>query len=182
MKSKVIIGLILIIGGILIALSSLNIMPFENYYIKIGIAGLVGVYGLYQLFFKRNIFWGGLVISLSGMYILKFFVEDAWKFFVPLILIFLGLEFIFSKTGIIKAKNNDNMTHDDFQGDRIQVSSVLSGNGKRVVSSHFKGGSVSAYLGGTEVDLTSAIIAPEGAILTVRGTCAFGGVSFKYVS
>ena len=47
MKSKVVIGLVLIIGGILIALSTLNIMPFENYYIKIGLACLVAVYGLY---------------------------------------------------------------------------------------------------------------------------------------
>lgn len=51
---------------------------------------------------------------------------------MPLILIFLGLEFIFSKTGIIKPSKNDTMSHEDLHGDRIEVSSILSGNGKRV--------------------------------------------------
>ncbi|AMP20753.1 hypothetical protein AZF37_05800 [endosymbiont 'TC1' of Trimyema compressum] len=69
------------------------------------------------------------------------------------------------------------MTREDSQGDTIYVSSILSGNGKRVVSSHFKGGSVSAYLGGSEVDLTSATIASEGAVIDVN--CIMGGIEFK---
>ncbi|AMP20754.1 hypothetical protein AZF37_05805 [endosymbiont 'TC1' of Trimyema compressum] len=80
-------------------------MPLANYVIKIAIAVLFAIYGLYQLIFRRSIFWGGLVTSIAAMFILSYFVENAWNFLVPLILIFLGLEFIFIKTGIIKIKN-----------------------------------------------------------------------------
>lgn len=179
MKSKIVLGLFLIIIGVMVALTTTNVLPFESYFFKIAIAGLIGLYGLYQLFFKRHIFWGGLVISLFAIFILNYYFANAWDFLVPAILVFLGLEFILGKTGVVKSKEYK-MNSENMDADTIDTSNFLSGSGKKVLSQQFKGGSVSTILGGAEIDLTRATLAPEGAVIDVNAV--LGGIEFKLPS
>ncbi|MBD8491164.1 hypothetical protein IFO69_20595 [Echinicola sp. CAU 1574] len=59
------------------------------------------------------------------------------------------------------------------QKDMVNSQALFCGIQKRVMSKNFKGGKVSAFFGGTEIDLTQADLA-ENAVLNVE--VAFGGV------
>lgn len=112
MRSKIVIGVVLIAAGIFFALSSTNIIALDNFTTRTAIAALVIIVGIYQLFFNRAIFFGGLMISLASLYILRDYYDKAWDFLVPLILVFLGLDFILGKRSRNRNKNtNTNSNH-----------------------------------------------------------------------
>lgn len=103
------------------------------------------------------------------------------EFFWPLVLIIFGLNLIFGGSGLVigpirLGKERASRTAD---GDSIvNMVAVLSGVQRRVSSANFEGGEITAFMGGGELDLSEARIAPGGeAVLNVF--VMWGGFEMK---
>jgi len=84
----------------------------------------------------------------------------------PLILIFIGLTFIFSRVRREKPSHSNQS---------LQAFSLFSGTEVRSRSKNFEGGSATAIFGGSEIDLRDAIISDAGATLDL--STIFGGIT-----
>lgn len=110
------------------------------------------------------------------------------RYIWPLVIISMGILFIFKPKRIIRPDSNSNMpepvvnpgetfTSDNvhFTEDKrevIDITSVMSGVRKNIMSKNFKGGDIVCFMGGAELDLTQADITGRVKIDT---TNIFGG-------
>lgn len=104
----------------------------------------------------------GLVFQARALELLP---ADIWRYLWPLALVILGAWLIFARG----FQPGSSVT----TGDSIRSFVAFGGANPRNESSSFRGGTISALFGGTEVDLRGARLAPEGARLDV--TALFGG-------
>ncbi len=172
----ILLGIVLIAIGVLVLLANLGQLPFALHLhqwwplilIFLGAAHLVN---------NRNIFdFSGLLLILLGGIFLAATLRvicwgTIWRFW-PALLILLGISIIFRRhpvamplAGSAAAGSNDST---------VQVTNILSGSDRRVISQEFKGGDVQNILGGTKLDLLEAKLAPGDWLLTV--STILGGV------
>jgi len=91
--------------------------------------------------------------------------------FWPLILIAIGVSFIFRAKGISwMSRGGQEEISDDF----IKTSAFLGGVDRSVNSDNFRGGDIMALFGGVELDLRQVKVAPDGCEMSL--TALFGGV------
>ncbi|MBI1835523.1 MAG: hypothetical protein HYR92_07235 [Burkholderiales bacterium] len=113
----------------------------------------------------------GIAMTLNYLGLISFRMRDWW----PLIIIMAGLAMIFKDklrdtdaSGLCSKENTNEST--------IDVVAVMSGHQGNVASQDFRGGSVTAIMGGAEIDLRNALIQTE-AVIDI--TAFWGGVSLK---
>src|SRR5699024_11415575 len=88
---------------------------------------------------------GLLFILIGGLFLVNQWVDDNLVTYLwPLILIFIGLTFIFSRVRREKPSHSNQS---------LQAFSLFSGAEVRSRSKNVEGGSVSAIFGGSEIDL-----------------------------
>ncbi len=163
-----IVGLILIILGALWVLNNTEIITFRfsNWWPLILIA--VGLINLFENRRVNNPFaW--ILIALGVIFLLTthdyFQWSEIWKFW-PVILIIIGISILFGRGGTkITGSSSDDM----FDG-----TAIFWGLEKKIADKAFKGGSITAIFGGAEIDLRSAELDKDGAVLDI--TAIFGGV------
>lgn len=117
----------------------------------------------------------GTVITLNRLGIINFHMRDLW----PLLLIAAGLMVIFkdkSSQLIGMVKPSDTSETSD---SKVDIVALMSGNQSNVASEDFRGGSITAIMGGVELDLRKATIQTE-AVLNV--TAFWGGIVLKVPS
>ena len=170
------LGIILIAIGVLVLLANLGQLPFALHPHQWWPLILIFL-GLAHLYNNRNIFdFSGLFLVLLGVTFLLATLRvicwgDIWRFW-PALLILLGISIIFRRhpvaiplAGGAAAGSGDSV---------IQVTNILSGSDRRIISQEFKGGDVQNILGGTKIDLLEAKLAPGDWLLTV--STILGGV------
>lgn len=159
------------------------------------------VVGLLNILNHKSIFSfpGWLLISLGVVFLLTTndIVEwDQIKRFWPAVLIFIGLSLISGPVKRIK-RVGDIEDKDNF----ISGFALFSGLDRKVSSTSFRGGNITAIFGGAEIDLRNAVISPDGAVIDlmvlfggidlrlpegcnieINSTALFGGVGNKYKS
>jgi len=111
-----------------------------------------------------------LFLSLGAFFYLQHYHIIDMRTFWPLILVAVGLSFIFRDRNIKKENGMAGGSTDD--GNSFDILCLFSGNKHRFKSEAFKGGRVTTVFGGSEIDLREAK-AVEGATIDVF--CAFGG-------
>ena len=137
---------------------------------------IVGV-GFNHILKNQHSLFNGIVILIIGLLLqanqLDMLPWGFWGTLWPLVLILAGAYMIFNRD---HKKNKHHFDPENVHRatDFVNTNSVFSGNKERVVTDNFKGGSVSAYFGGTELDLRDAGIDPAGAYL--EANAAFGGI------
>lgn len=117
----------------------------------------------------------GTIITLNRLGIINFHMRDWW----PLFLIGAGLVVIFKDKStklIDMMKPNNTPTSSDSV---LDIVALMSGNQGNVASTDFRGGSITAVMGGVELDLRNASIQTE-AVLNV--TAFWGGIVLKIPS
>lgn len=195
MHSQLIVGLLVIAMGVLFLLDNLDIVDFHR---AIAFWPMVFiVVGLIKLFdtTSPNYLMGGVFIAIGGVMIanrLGFFYVS-WHTFWPLVLIVAGGMVLYR--AVERGRHRDSIGKDampagaawnpaDIGGARqqasgddvVDITAVLGGFERSITSQKFRGGDVTAILGGCALDMRTASIENEAVI----DVFAFmGGITIK---
>lgn len=156
--TRILAGLGVVLFGGLLLLDSLSINGFDN---LIGTWWPLFVIGAGILIFlndAKSYMWALLVTGLGIGYLLdNFNIIDfnPWQIFWPAVIIVVGLSILFRHSGtqqrLTKEKSDD-------------VSAILGGIDHINKSTDYKGGKVTAVLGGVKLDLRKAVIKDEATL------------------
>jgi predicted membrane protein len=179
MKGRYFVGILLILIGTGFLGDQLGYLDFGDiistyWSVIIIIAGLAG------LFDRGSSKLGSLIVISIGVIFqlsrLDMITRDVFKYFFPVVLILIGGNLIFSK-GAVSSKSgansenwNKNRTNEDFVDHTVLMSGIENIN----TSQSFKGGKLTAIMGGIELDLRDANM--EGTQCYIEATAIAGGV------
>lgn len=201
---RLVVGLSLATFGILYTLDNLGVVDvraFAPYW-----PALVVLFGGAQMAAARRRsdlmlggFWAvvGIVLLLGHLHLVPIRVWDLW----PLVLVFFGLRLVMRAMGSRTLPAGAPLAVTDDDGSTVQALAVMSGVQRRTASVAFRGGSLTAIMGGIEVDLSAArmvaerafidcfafwggieITVPPGWVVRVRALPLMGGVGAKTMS
>jgi predicted membrane protein len=169
--SGMIPGIILIVVGTLFLLDHMGIIRAEQYWIywplTLVAVGLARVFRPGERVMGTGFILVGIVLQLHELH----FTNLSWNAIWPLLLIFAGVQIIwsrFGRPGLPQATATSGGT------DTVNEYALFGGVERRVNVSNFRGGSITAIFGGVEVDFRSADIEGEEANIFVEAI--FGGV------
>lgn len=193
-KNKIILGLVLVAGGILLFADKAGLSFLPSWFFTwpvliIGIGLAIGIqhnFRSFAWFFLMG--WG--VYSLLNQQVPSLNLD---RYTAPFVLVFIGMFFLLHRKrhGQWKREqwrefeNNKNSSYfgnkaqplneqaQQVDGEFIDMTSVFSGSKKIVLSKNFKGGDITSFMGGSELDLTQADI--QGRAI-IDATAVFGGI------
>ena len=189
-KSKLILGVLLILAGIFFVGLNVGLIPYNINKIIFSWPMLLIVLGLIGLF-KNHVF-SGLVLSLTGVFFLiprlalimpdtfYWVSENFTSTYWPVLLILLGIFLIIY--WIVKPSKGYEFYHQWEKKKKFECKkkgafsgNTVFGNGEHIIlDEEFKGGEVNAVFGGITLDLRKTKL-PEGeTILEINSV--FGGI------
>jgi len=158
-----------ILGGILLV-DNLDIFYFHIPHYIFSWQSILILLGLYFIFGRDKKVPGVILLSIGTVFLLEdifwWLRFDFWDIFLPGILIFLGVALMLRKS--INGKPTD---ANDV--DYIDDMAVFGGGEKKITSQNFKGGKITAFFGGSKINLHQADIADGQPVLDVLAM--FGG-------
>ncbi|HEX6416676.1 MAG TPA: DUF5668 domain-containing protein [Candidatus Saccharimonadales bacterium] len=168
--TRTIAGAAIIGVGVLALLNSLNVVSigevFQDWWpIAIIVAGI-----LFFMNDPRNFIWPLILVTVGSLLQLReldIISVNPWQLFWPLVIIAVGISTLVNRSHTHKGVNKKDL--DD-------ITALLAGSSTKNESKNYKGGKVSAILGGIEIDLREAEI-KEDATLNVL--TVLGGVDIK---
>lgn len=196
LNMRMVIGLLIIAAGILLLLDSLDVTSDFNvgdYWPVILI--VIGLGKVLQPKRYRQIYWGVVFMAIGALFLLnnlgyiRFWFDDLW----PIILILIGIEIL--RLGLFKKKFRmgccgfQHKERENFKGwagisdsndvdkDYIDVSVILGGGKYTFMNKKLKGGTVSAIMGGCELDLKNAEMEQDRMILET--SAIMGGIEVR---
>ena len=183
-------GLLLIVVGVFWVLHNTNMIDFQ---IRVWWPLILIVIGLLHLYHHRRIFdfasW--LMIGLGVIFLLTtndiIDRHEIWKYW-PILLVIVGISIVFNrgrgfssryhcKIDLKKGAGEEGDESRASSDDRIDESTIFGSISKRITTKAFRGGSISVVFGAAEIDLRSAQLAEEGAVLDI--STIFGGVDIR---
>jgi len=176
---RLVLGLGIICIGILFLLGNMDIIdPHDYLRYWPAIIMIVGIAYLLQGQRGPGRVWGavltfvGAAMLLDRMYFIRFSLWDYW----PLILVFVGFMMIvkssFIRRGIAAPPFGESKDANDY----LEAIAVMAGTKRFNNSQNFKGGELTAIMGGIELDLRDASIKNE-AVIDI--TAIMGGVEMR---
>jgi predicted membrane protein len=152
------LGLLILLFGAVLLLDNLGIFFFEFYIPSYLFSWktLLIIIGAAMIASKRAgglilVFIGGFFLIPDIFYIPSNYLRDWW----PILLIAIGVAILLRNT--TKRANKDKTTRET---NKLDDFSILGGAEKIITSTVFQGGSSTAILGGSQLDLTEAQLAP----------------------
>ena len=200
--STMVFGALLVIMGVLWILNNTEVIDFS---IREWWPIILIFIGVFHLSKQHRVFdfFGGLMILLGVLFLLTennfIYIHNMWRYW-PIVLILLGLHIILERGSSPQAPPQTNSTinagpssssqsneeskqetckHSSFvsDSDLLEHSCLMGAFESRHTSKNFKGGNVSVVLGGAEINLREAELAPEGAVLYL--SAIFGGIDIR---
>ncbi len=164
------LGLLVIAAGILILLSNINIVPVRDFVTDWWPLAIV-IAGLYTLWGNPRRYVWPMIIVVVGLSLLLNTTGVAHvsvgAIIVPLILFGVGVNILTNARG---RKSNPVVNSDE------EIVAILGGSSTKNASDDYSGGSVTAIVGGVELDLSKATIKKE-AVLKV--SVVMGGIDLR---
>lgn len=170
------IGLIFILVGILYLLGNLDIISWRFRDLIFQWENILIIVGISLLFNKENFRKGlilvalGIFLSLDEWFYIDINIFDLW----PIGLVVIGIVLITRKTETNESNFSNN---NNFDSDRLDDTAIFGGGDKVVNSLAFKGGSLTAIFGGSNIDLTQAKLADGKQVIDVL--YVFGGSKIR---
>jgi len=161
----------LLVGGFMLA-GNMGLVPHEIYHSLFRWPSILILIGIFH-FIKRD-FTPGIILSSIGVFFLMPHLIDSFNYgdvftFWPVLLIVVGVVFIFGKQSYNKGKYKVSGNKDEI----IEAISIFGGGVTKIDSDNFKGGEITCIFGGEEVNLQDAKMSEEGAVIEM--TTVFGG-------
>lgn len=168
--ARILTGLGIITVGIFALLGSFNIIDFKNiadvwWPLILIFAGLIMLINDI-----RNYLWALIVMAAGGAFLIRelgYSDFNIFQLFWPVVLILIGGSVLFNRSAR-KANTNDK-GHDD-------LFAFLGGVDNKNISADYKGGKVTAVMGGVSLDLRKAKISKEA---TLQVLSFWGGIEIK---
>jgi predicted membrane protein len=163
---RLIFGMGIILIGVIFLLGNLDIIDRHDY-LRFWpvILILVGITYLIHSQNSSGRVWGiilafiGTGFLLDNLYFIDFSLWDYW----PLILVFVGIMMIV-KSSIFRQRTPHAFPESSDAANYIKVMAVMGGFKRMSNSQDFKGGELTAIMGGLEIDLRDASIKDEAVI------------------
>ncbi len=162
-------AVLVIVGAGLLADQLYPALEFGMWLAKLWPLAII-LLGLIVLLTRTSTWIGGMIILVLGGFLqliaLGVMGENVWGLLFPALLILVGVFVIFrlGKPSVSSAKPGDQLDH----------FIIFSGLDVRPRIANFRGGSMTAVFGGSNIDLRDSVLSPEGARLEL--TAAFGGI------
>jgi len=179
---SVVFGTVIIVVGVLALLDKLDIFHFSigdlfqfwpTIFVVVGILKMTDSKSRSSILIGLCFIVVGVAMMLSNLGIFHFSVRDWW----PVILIAVGISVL------LKDRSVDQSSENYFAGNertdsnaRLDITAVMAGNKTVNSSQDFRGGEITAVMGGVDLDLSSASIQTE-AVLKVWAT--WGGIEIR---
>lgn len=172
-KKNLYIGIIFIVIGAVWALDNIEFIPWQfRHYLFNWENILIGIGG-YLLISRENVRVGAILLALG----LFFALDDWFDIYIsiwnlwPLALVFIGIYLIGRNKSAEEAfaPENDSNT--------IEDTAIFSGGDKVINALDFKGGTLTAIFGGSNIDLTTSDISTTPAVVDVF--FMFGGSKIR---
>lgn len=166
---RLLFGLVLLTVGVLITLDNLDLMEtgyilrwWPSLLILIGLGKLTGI-GT-----SRHLVWGTMFTLFGGLWLgdaLGRWDFEFWNFW-PLVMIFVGGSLLSRGLRGAKVAGPGEPAGPD-PGAELRSFALMSGVTRKIVSQEFRGGELSAMMGGVEIDLRGAKLAGGSAVIEV---------------
>ncbi|HSY60776.1 MAG TPA: DUF5668 domain-containing protein [Cytophaga sp.] len=171
-------GTLLLLTGVFYLLYNFNALPFPVPAYVFSwqmVVILIGIYVLYKSITK------GLIIIAVGTYFIlpltdfvqPIDIEKMW----PVLIILLGIIVLFGSGFKKNHKKKPMSTTHTINEELFEITAIMSGNTRQISSYDFKGGTITAVMGGVELDLTNCYLSKEGCVIDL--SVVMGGVSLK---
>jgi predicted membrane protein len=179
-SSQIVLGVLVIVMGLLFLLDNLDLIEIRRVisfwpavFIIAGIVKLCDTQTRGGQLAGGGLVGLGIVLTLDRLGIIDFDIRTLW----PLFLIGAGGVLLYKAFDARRATAGGSLKDDPGPGsDVVQVAAILGGFVRRVTTQNFRGGEITAIMGGCEIDLRSASIQEEAVI----NVFAFwGGVTLK---
>lgn len=171
-----IIAILLIVAGGLLMLQTFDVIDFSLSHYIFNWKTLLIAIGLVILGSNQHRTSGYVLIGLGLVFWLPSITGiniSLSQVFWPALLIGVGLVIISRRGRHNKYDTSSTDPDGTVRTDYVDDISILGGGMKRFSSKNFKGGTLTAIFGGSEIDLTAAEISPDGSVLDVF--TMFGG-------
>ena len=171
-------GTLLLATGVFYLLYNFNALPFPVPAYVFSwqmLVILIGIYALYKSLTKGLILIGVgtyFILPLTGI-IQPIDIQKMW----PALIILLGIIVLFGSGFNKKHKKKYMSATSTLNEELFEITAIMSGNTRQVSSYDFKGGSITAVMGGVELDLTNCYLSKEGCVIDL--SVVMGGVSLK---
>lgn len=174
-------ALLLVLAGVLAILDNLRLFSIAHLmdYLWPSFLILLGLSGLFSK--PKNITFSGILVVVGAIFLARntglFGYFDIGDILFPAILIVIGLSLLLPKASGSKIHyefHHDGHKRNFNDSNRHEYNAVLSGLTERVVSNDFEHISITAVLGGAEIDLRDVQF--RGDVASVEVTAVMGGV------
>jgi predicted membrane protein len=167
------LGLIFVLIGGVLLLDNLQLFPyFQIPRFLISWKSFLILLGFYFFFAKKKREVGIIMIAVGGVFILQDFnlfrFRDIWHVFWPALMIAVGLSLIMRRS--LRQEEGEKKNSRDYLDDFI----LLGGRESTINSQDFRGGKITAVMGGAELDFRHAQLSKEANELDVF--VLFGGI------
>lgn len=172
-------GLFFVIIGLLLLLDNMDLLDASEFFHYWPV--LLIVFGLYKMTaWPRSVLAGsiiliaGVLLLLDRMYIIHVRIWDLW----PLVIILVGASMLFGyrhrrrwdyeqPPAAPPAPGGNPVFPGSDTDNYVTMSAVMSGNNRHCISQDFRGGNLSAVMGGCDLDLRGAYIKESPATISV---------------
>ena len=189
-NSRIIIGFILLIVGVLFLLDNLNFLYFDVPHVIFSFPTILILIGILILVNSERKGAGIILIIIGGLWLLpRIFpwISINGGVIFSILIIALGIYILAKRRGhygynnynkTVGTEDNGTTNHQGAysrETDRIDDVAIFGGGHKFISSDNFQGGNVTAIFGGSEIDLTRCKMAPGKHVIEV--TAIFGGTT-----
>lgn len=170
-----VLGIIFIIIGLVFVMNNLGMIPWYVRRYIFQWENILLLIGLFLVITDENKKAGGILLLVGFIFVIDdwFRVDvsiwDLW----PLALVAIGIHIIMRKTSTTADLNTPNPDDSDL----IEDTAIFGGGDKVITSHNFRGGSLTAIFGGSNIDLTTSTLSPRSARIEVF--CLFGGSKIR---
>ena len=167
-----IIGIVLILIGVAFIGRTLDFFPHRIMHHIFSWKMILIVLGVIFISTRENKISGWILLIIGLVFLIPDVIHIPFavrRLFWPSILIIIGLLIILRSTTGRRYPGKTN------SADYIDDIAILGGGDKVITSENFKGGRITAILGGSKIDLTKATLAPGQNVIDVF--CMFGGTN-----
>ncbi len=177
---QIILGVIAIGFGTLFLLDNLDVWNFRRF-VSFWPMVLI-VFGAVKIYDSRStsgyMIGGALILAGVMMTMHRLgYVYFNWRSLWPVLLMLGGAAMLFKAMRTRNEATTPTIDLSKEDDSVIEVSALMGGFQRRIVSQDFRGGEVTAIMGGVELDLRQASFSNGDAVINVFALC--GGISIK---